>query len=250
MPFLAVKDDLFVYFAQQLGEQDWRGKDVLDFGGNIGGLLLDPTSTIDAERYWCIDIIKEAIEAGRDRYPTSHWVHYDKYNFFFNPHGVPGLEIPDVDQQFDIIAAYSVVTNNGQASMLSLIPQLERMLKPGGVLAFTFIDHDFHTWPGEYEGNNLAWRLEKCMREQPQLGLDIPGLVARANGSKWCILVNDRELYVDTHELPDYAPEDQETFHMFYSREHMASLFPHATILAPANREMQHCVVIHRQREA
>jgi hypothetical protein len=45
---------------------DWRGKNVLDFGGNIGNMLRDPNCTIDHERYWCLDVVEESIEKGRD----------------------------------------------------------------------------------------------------------------------------------------------------------------------------------------
>ena len=111
MAFLSSKTGQFTYFSLQLGESDWSGKYVLDFGGNIGNMLRDPSSTIDEERYWCIDVVEESIKRGKAAFPKAHWVFYDRYCFFFNPHGAPRLKLPELDQQFDYIVAYSVFTN-------------------------------------------------------------------------------------------------------------------------------------------
>jgi len=51
MTFVVSRTDRFGYFCEQLGEGDWRGKNVLDFGGSDGGLLRDPSTTIDEGRY-------------------------------------------------------------------------------------------------------------------------------------------------------------------------------------------------------
>src|ERR1041384_796046 len=71
MAFLSSKTGQFTYFSQQLGERDWSNRNVLDFGGNIGNLLRDPSCTIDEERYWCIDVVRESIERGRGGFPTA-----------------------------------------------------------------------------------------------------------------------------------------------------------------------------------
>ena len=121
MTFLSTRTWQYTYFAKQLGEPVWRGKDVLDFGGNIGNMLRDPNSTVDVGRYWCIDIDEEALRIGRRRYPEAHWLHYDRYCFFFNPRGVPHLKLPRIEQRFDYIVAYSVFTNTPTTDMLELV---------------------------------------------------------------------------------------------------------------------------------
>src|SRR6266436_7201059 len=98
----------FTYFSLQVRESMWQGKNVLDFGGNIGNMLRDPNSTIDEERYWCIDVVWDSIEQGKLHYPKAHWVFYDRYCFAFNPHGVAILTFPDLHQPFDYIEAHSV----------------------------------------------------------------------------------------------------------------------------------------------
>jgi len=248
--FLSTKTGQFTYFAQQLGESNWRGRNVLDFGGNVGNILRDPDSTIDHDRYWCIDVVPESIEQGRAEFPRAHWVFYDRYCFYFNPVGVKGLNLPELDQTFDFIVAYSVFTNTPRADMFQLIEQLENKLAPGGALAFTFIDPHYHSWPDHYRSNNLVWRLEREIFLEGQKGntleIDIPALNERAKDASWFVLVNGEDLYLETEEVPDYEPEQQRTYHTFYTVAYMRSLYPSATIMPPANDEMQHCCVIRK----
>src|ERR687887_153906 len=91
MAFFSTRTGQFSYFSLQVGDTMWRGKNVLDFGGNIGNILRDPNSTIDEERYWCLDVDREVLERGKEAYPKSHWVHYNRYCFEFNPNGIPNL---------------------------------------------------------------------------------------------------------------------------------------------------------------
>jgi SAM-dependent methyltransferase len=248
--FLSTKTGQFTYFAQQLGASNWRGKNVLDFGGNVGNILRDSNSTIDHERYWCIDVVAESIEQGKLEFPHAHWIFYDRHCFYFNPGGVRDLDLPELDLSFDVIVAYSVFTNTPRADMFQLIPQLLDKLAPGGALAFTFIDPHYHSWPDKYPANNLVWRLEREIFLEGQKGntldIDIPTLNERAKDASWFVLVNGEDLYLETEEVPEYEPEQQRTYHTFYTVDYMRSLYPAATIMPPANDEMQHCCVIRK----
>ena len=248
MAFLSSKTGQFTYFSQQLGERDWSSKNVLDFGGNIGNMLRDPNSTIDEERYWCLDVVRESIERGREEFPRAHWIHYDRYAFFFNPHGGKDLALPKLETLFDYIVAYSVFTNTAQSDMLDLVSQLEGKLARNGALAFTFIDPNYHSWPDRDPRNNLVWRLEReIFLEQEKgntLDIDVPQLAERARDAAWFVLVNGEDLYLETEQTRHYEPHEQRTYHMFYTVDYMRSLFPRATILPPANDEMQHCCII------
>ena len=250
MGFLSSKTGQFTYFAQQLGQSNWRGKNVLDFGGNIGNILRDPNSTIDHDRYWCIDVVPESIEKGRAEFPEAHWVFYDRYCFFFNPHGVKDLDLPPLDQTFDYIVAYSVFTNTSRTELLQLVGQLEECLTKNGALAFTFIDPHHHSWPDRYPANNLVWRLEREIFLEKEKGsalnIDVPELNERAESADWFVLVNGEDLYLETDETEVYELERQRTYHTFYTADYMQSLFPEAQILPPANDEMQHCCVIRK----
>lgn len=250
MPFFSTKMGQFTYFSLQVGESLWRGKNVLDFGGNIGNILRDPNSTIDQERYWCIDVVKDSIKRGKTSYPKAHWIFYNRYCFFFNPHGVPHLPLPDLHQTFDYIVAYSVFSNTTQTDMLQLVNQLEGLLANNGALAFTFIDPHYFSWPGRYPGNNFQWRLEREIQLERERGyvlnLDTQTLMKRAEHADWLLLVNADDLYIETEDIQPYEPERQKTCHAFYSEKYMKKLFPHATILPPVNDEMQHCCVIRK----
>lgn len=250
MAFLSTKTGQFTYFAQQLGEPNWRGKNVLDFGGNIGNMLRDPNSTIDHERYWCIDVVPESIEKGRAEFPHAHWVFYDRQCFFFNPFGVKDLDLPRLEQAFDYIVAYSVFTNTPRTDMLQLVEQLENRLANNGALAFTFIDPHYYSWPDRYPANNLVWRLEREIFLEKQKGntleIDVQALSQRAKDAKWFVLVNGEDLYLETEDTESYELERQRTYHTFYTVDYMQSLFPKGQILPPANDEMQHCCVIRK----
>jgi SAM-dependent methyltransferase len=241
-PFVSTKLGQFTYFSEQVGETDWRGKNVLDFGGNIGNILKDPHSTIDEERYWCLDVIPQSIERGLAAFPRAHWVLYDRYCFFFNPGGTPRLPLPSMPVAFDYIVAYSVFTNTPPGDMLDLVPSLLGLLAPGGVLAFTFIDPQHVTWPAHYEGNNFQWRVE---REGGELDTaPVQRMLDSAADAEWCMLVNGKDLYVETEEMRPVPADEQESCHVFYRTSYIRKLFPTATILPPASDEMQHCCVI------
>lgn len=250
MAWISQKMGQFTYFSLQIGDCMWQGKKVLDFGGNIGNLLRDPNSTVDEENYWCLDVDRQALEQGQASYPESHWVFYDRYCFFFNPHGAQNLRLPEMDQLFDYILAYSVFTNTTQTDMLELVEQLEGRLARKGALAFTFIDPHYFSWPGRYHGNNFRWRLDRekelAAERGETLDLDTASLMSRAQRSDWLMLVNSEDLYVETEHIKCYDAEQQRTCHAFYSEQHMKRLFPHGVILPPVNNEMQHCCVIRK----
>jgi len=248
MGFLSSKRGQFTYFSLQLNEESWRGKNVLDFGGNIGNMLREPNCTIDHERYWCLDVVEESIEKGKEAFPQSHWIFYHRYSFFFNPQGVELLELPRLEEKFDYIVAYSVFTNTSRTDMLDLVSQLESKLADGGALAFTFIDPNYNSWPGRYHWNNLIWRLDREIHLEGEKGntldINVQRLAEEAKDAKWFVLVNGEDLYLETEQTRHYEPEEQRTYHMFYTVDYMKSLFPNATILPPVNDEMQHCCVI------
>ena len=220
-----VKATQFAYFDKQLGHPNWQGKRVLDFGGNKGNLLLDPACSIRHQDYYCVDVIREAINEGRKTFPDAHWAHYDRYNCSFNPEGVRDLPVTDLGVEFDFILAYSVFTHTTFEEMKELVGQLRQHLAPGGTLAFTFIDPH---WNG-----NLRWRLEK---HNPRDRVE--SLLSRE--MQWCTLVNGTELYINDSGVWD-SRTDCMTYNIFYTEEFMRAQFPNATINKPVNDETQHC---------
>jgi len=244
MTFTSTRLGQFTYFSTQLGDTNWRGKNILDFGGNVGNILLDPNSTIDLDRYWCLDVDKDSIEQGKSSFPRSHWLFYDRFSFFFNPNGVRSLPLPEIDPNFTYIVAFSVFTNTSETDMLELVDELKGKLAPGGALAFTFIDPNYVTWGAERGRNNLQWRLDLETERRHITESQAKDVDARAHGAKWFILVNGGDLYIETEDVRSYPPEQQRTFHVFHTTDYMRSLFPNAAIRPPVNNEMQHCCII------
>jgi 2-polyprenyl-3-methyl-5-hydroxy-6-metoxy-1,4-benzoquinol methylase len=228
----AVKATQFAYFDAQLDHPDWSNKSVLDFGGNRGGILHDPDCKIQPRNYYCIDVIRDAIEEGRQSFPEAHWFHYDRYNCSFNPDGIADLPVPDCGREFDVILAYSVFTHTAREEMHELVTQLETQLAPGGTLAFTFIDPHWE--------ENLKWRLERSNR-----GGDLGSMLARSRDARWCSLVAG-ELFVESNGQWSNEVESCLTYHVFYTEEFMREQFPHAAIRPPVNGEMQHCCIIQK----
>lgn len=235
------KSGQFAYFNRQLDYPDWSGP-VLDFGGNAGSLLLDPACTIRDDDYYCIDVLSEAVDSGRKRFPRAHWVHFNGYNCSFNPQGIAGLPIPDLGIAFETILAYSVFTHTTRDEMNELIGQLRRQLTPGGTLAFTFIDPHFNPWPATYQGNNLRWRLERT----GETNADIDELLEQGRGVAWCALVDGKDLYANANGVWRDEARKCMTYHVFYTAEFLQREFPDATIRPPVNGEMHHCCIIRR----
>ena len=230
-----VKSTQFAYFDEQLDHPDWNGKSVLDFGGNKGNLLLDPSVKIEQRDYYCVDVVREAIKVGRETFPEAHWIHYDRYNRSFNPEGIPDLPIPDPGFKFDFIVAYSVFTHTTFEETSELLAQLEALVAPGGALAFTFIDPH---WDG-----NLEWRLR---RGRGLDGLVLESLLAQAKDAEWCSLVNGSELYVNSSGPWNVSSDACATYNVYYTERFLRQQFPRADVRQPVNGERQHCAILRK----
>src|SRR5687767_438342 len=130
----------FPYFDELLGHPAWKGRKILDFGGNVGTFLASSGDRVDHEDYWCIDINPAVVEQGRLTYPRAHFVHFNRYSSQYNPYGKRNQPLPDCGVKFDIILAFSVFTHVDKKEMIESVGALRRMLKREGVLAFTFFD--------------------------------------------------------------------------------------------------------------
>jgi SAM-dependent methyltransferase len=253
--FVSIRTHQFAYFDPQLGHPDWAAKSVLDFGGNAGNILQDPNCTIDPEKYWCIDISRDAIELGRQRHPRAHFVWYDRYNFEYNPTGTKNLPIPDLGRRFDIILAYSVFTHTSRAELRDLIGQLRARLTDGGVLAFTFVDPDFDPpdgwvdWAREDECpglDNLLWRLtiSRGAEEAAEIAAR-----ARRKPLTWATLVNHEVLVTDPSDEWSNLGDERSQYFAYCTEDHMRSIYPDAEILPPVRPQRQSCCVLRGVRD-
>jgi SAM-dependent methyltransferase len=240
----------FAYFDRQLGYPDWAGKRVLDFGGNVGNILLDPNCEIEHDKYWSIDVSRDAVTEGKRRHPRANFVFYDRYNFEYNPMGTSGLPIPDLDVRFDFVVGWSIFTHVSKAETLEFADQLLDFLTDDGKAAFSFIDPRFTPLPGwarddESPGmSNLQWRLQARRATKP--GMDVAGLLARAEQSDltWTTLVNDDDLIFDPDDDGVSADKPNRHYVTFGTPAYLRKLFPRGEVLAPVPPERFHCLVI------
>ena len=229
----------FPYFDELLGRPVWRGRKILDFGGNIGTFLESAGDNVDHADYWCIDLNPAVIAQGRELYPRAHFVHFNRYSPQYNPHGVRHERIPDCGVKFDFILAFSVFTHVDQKEMLELVGSLRRMLSDDGVLAFTFLDPQFDRSLSDPElppGATVLWNLGPRQDEA----------VLRRAG--WFVLIDD-QIYLEPadavyHQTRKGKP--LEAFCSFFTAAYMQTLFPGAEIHAPVQREWQHCCVLRK----
>lgn len=239
----------FAYFDQVLAHPVWKGKKILDFGGNVGTFLVGAGDNVEHTDYWCVDLNEEVIEQGRLAFPLAHFVHYNRYNSQFNPKGVRNLGIPECGVRFDIILAFSVFTHTDPSEMIELVESLRKMLAPGGVLAFTFCDQRYDrslSDPRLPAGSDVRKNLEReQVRNTTQ---DIDNKVELACQSNWCVVI-DEEVYVEPGDELGHqrrVGRPNESYCSYFTVDFMSSLFPDATLHPPVSPEWQHCCVLRK----
>ncbi len=226
----------FSYFDQLLERPIWKGRKVLDFGGNVGTFLVGAGDHVDHDDYWCIDLNLAVVEQGRRTYPRAHFVHYNRYSPQYNPNGVRHMPIPDCRVKFDIILVFSVFTHTDRSEMLELVGSLQSMLAPEGVLAFTFFDPHY-----DRSLSDPTLPSGSAVRHLGSRGTD--EIVERA---QWCVLIDD-DLYVEPGDELCHQTrvgEPLESYCSFFTVAYMASLFPDATVHPPVSPEWQHCCIL------
>ena len=107
---------------------------MLDFGGNRGNIL-HFNSDIDRDKYTCVEVDREPLEAGRTEFGTGNWIHYDRYNMDYNPTGT-WAELPDIPKH-DCAWAYSVFSHTGCGEMVDTVDWLTRKADQ---VVFSFLD--------------------------------------------------------------------------------------------------------------
>ena len=154
------------------------------------------------------------------------------------------MPIPEMSVEFDMILAYSVFTHTTRDDMNDLLQQLKSRLASGGVLAFTFIDPHWRSWPETDLGNNLRWRLERA--REVNSAVDVVGLLQQGRSAEWCALVANTELYVNSCGTWENGAHECLSYHVYYTVDFLRRSFPQADFLPPVNGEMQHCCIMRK----
>jgi SAM-dependent methyltransferase len=228
----------FPYFDELLSHPVWKGRKILDFGGNVGTFLASAGDSVSQEDYWCIDLNRAVIEQGRRTYPRAHFVHFNRYSSQYNPRGIRNLAIPNCGgMRFDFILAFSVFTHVDVKEMVETVRALRRMLAPEGVLAFTFLDPNYDrslSDPGLKRGSTVLNNIG------PLAGTE---MVKRA---RWFVIIDDC-LYAEPGNLVCHQTRQGkalESYCSFFTSEFMKWLFPGAEVREPVCREWQHCCIL------
>ena len=227
----------FPYFDELLGRPVWKGRKILDFGGNIGTFLEIAGESVDHADYWCVDINPAVIAQGSSLYPRAHFVHFNRYNSQYNSHGIRNQPLPDCGVKFDFILGFSVFTHVDEKEMVESVGALRQMLAPDGVLAFTFLEPHYdrsRSDPSLPRGSSVLWNLG------PRQNYEL------VRNARWFVLIDGR-IYIEPGETVCHQTrtgKPLESFCSFFTTAHMLSLFPGATVHEPVQREWQHCCVL------
>jgi len=244
---ISMRETQFRYFDKLLDGPVWKGSKILDFGGNVGGFLVSSGDHVDHNDYWCLDVVQGAIQQGRSDFPQAHFVFYNRYSSYFNPNGIRNLPVPDLGLKFDIIMAFSVFTHTHRNEMLELVAQLRSMLAPQGVLAFTFSDPSYDrslSDPTLPSGCGVIGMFD--WQRAKGLSPEIASMVEGASYPRWCVEVDDA-LYIEPDDelcQQNRRATPYESYCSYFTADHMASLFPDATVHPPVSPEWQHCCLI------
>ena len=136
-PSFKVRYDLnqvqrYEYVLNQNKQSLQQFKSVLEFGCGHGRLLSHMLDIIPNASVFGADVIQEQINKCREQFPSGV--------FICNR---PEPPIDFEDNQFDLIYSYSVFTHFSESNHLAWLKELERILKPGGMMLHSVKSYEF-----------------------------------------------------------------------------------------------------------
>ena len=215
--------DTWKYFSY-INKQPLRGK-VLDYGSNYGMFLESSKNSFPQENYTGVDVDLDAINDGRSLFPNARFIHYNRYNIMYNTSGEKNVW-PELNEQFDYIISYSVLTHTTIDDALAAIEWLYKRLKPGKKMLLTWLDVNNEKAVHYFQNKRI-----------------------KDFGSCDTIRANDFVYLVDnkTTKIPNEG-----VFLVFYQSSYFGSLlkkYNHQLILSPkaVNNCFQDCVIITKE---
>jgi len=199
-----------------------RKETVLDFGSNYGMFLDSGKQFFPQEQYTGIDVDLEAIDEGRKLFPNARFIHYNRYNPMYNPLGDKNAW-PDLDEKFDTVISYSVLTHATVEDTLDTIAWLYNRVKPGGKMFISWLDVE----------NRQALKFFYAKRTYEF------GRCDKIETDDYVYLIDDKV---------SKEPRDG-MFLTFYKKDYLSSLldnYNHTLVKAPRNAAgcFQDCVII------
>ena len=105
------------------------GASVFDFGCGSGRVSTALAKRVSLKRYLGTDVVQKLLDYAASRSP-------DHYQYIRHPE----LSVPAEDNAFDVAYAFSVFTHLYQAESFIYLQDIHRVLKPGGMLAMSFLE--------------------------------------------------------------------------------------------------------------
>lgn len=135
--------NLYKIIDSRLADQypDWTKRKILDFGCNVGNLLLSSNKSILQENYTGVDVQTEPLSIAQSRFPNATWIASDFYHPAFNPSGTNNF--PDIKDKFDIIFCIGVFTHCDIDDIEQHINFFKTLLNDTGFIVFS-IWEDYH----------------------------------------------------------------------------------------------------------
>lgn len=132
------------FFDIAFDSPNWEDAVILDLGGNRGNLREDLEQKKVGKRanYYCLDVDHEALAFGQSNLPECEWVPFNAYNPMYNKTGLLSQKFPFGDNMFDLLCCYSVYSHTTHENFMHDIKEMQRVVKPGGKIAVTFVDED------------------------------------------------------------------------------------------------------------
>lgn len=103
-----------------------RDAQILDFGVGWGRIIRFFLNDVAADNLYGVDVDADILAVARDTHVPGHLSQIG-----------PNAGLPFTDGQFDVIYAYSVFSHLSGTSAAFWLPELMRVLKPGGSLVLT-----------------------------------------------------------------------------------------------------------------
>lgn len=103
---------------------NYTDKSILDYGGNEGNLIPFSQGTIKQQNYTCIDVDKNAIIAGRKKFPRANFIHYSRFSPMYNDGNI-NEPFPQLNQKYDICFSHSIFTHTDLYTFIETMSYLK-----------------------------------------------------------------------------------------------------------------------------
>ena len=169
---------------------DFANARILELYGNAGTLLNDPENEFSESNYVVFENDAEAIQQGKEDFPSAEFRVWDHHNQMNNPEGIIDAPMPfNEGEKFDVIVSYMKTGNLDPEILSDVLQTCYEHLSPGGIIIFgCFIR--------EVALNYFV------VRRTHEYGMLEPTLVENTENANVFCLINNDDLQVDVERVP------------------------------------------------